>query len=308
MRLCLYFDKFTKSFNQKGLEKIVVYQSYRTQNVPEFISGCMESVRNWARANNYAYRFYDDALFDLVPEWFREKVSHKILPMSDLGRLYAARQLLSEGFDAAVWMDADLFVYSPGRFRIDTGQPFLLTKEVWITYSLHLVPSVWVRVCNAAMVYRRENPFLDFYIYSAEQLVKNREHWVERFRGSNDFRYQLFSLKNKLKPLAQDVPVAVIGTMYLTALHKMFPLPLIENIGLFSPALLKDIASGRGTLMRRYMALFSEPLYAANLCGSFYGKSAFGVKADDALYRKVMENLIQSEGEIMNRYRREIHE
>jgi len=290
------------------LEKIVVYQSYRTQNVPEFITRCMESVRTWAQSRGYTYRFFDDALFDFVPKWFQEKVSHKILPMSDLGRLYAARQLLKEGFDAAVWMDADLFIYNPERFRIDTNQAFLLTKEVWITYSIPLIPSVWVRVCNAAMVYRKENPFLDFYIYSSEQLVMSREHWVERFRGSNDFRYLLFRLKNKLKPLGQDVPVAVIGTMYLTALHRMFPLPLIENIGLFSPALLGDIASGSGKLMRRYMALFSEPLYAANLCGSFYGKRAFGVKADDALYQKVMENLMYSKGDIMNRFRRVVHE
>lgn len=282
------------------MKNVVIFQSYRTQNVPSFIASCLESVKQWASGKGYAYHFFDDALFDLLPAWFREKVQHKILPMSDLGRLYAARQLLAEGFETAVWMDADLYIYDPQRFDIDVEQPFLLTKEVWITPSFLSLPCISVRVCNAVMVFGKGNPFLDFYIFSAEQLVKNREHWVERFRGSNDLRYLLFSLKNTLKPMRDDVPVAIIGTIFLTELHKLFPLPLIENIGLFSPALLKDIAYGNGRLMQRYKALFSEPIYAANLCGSFYGKKAFGALADDALYQEVMEKLARSKGEVLN--------
>ncbi len=66
--------------------KTVVYQSYRTTAVAPWITRALETVRRWAEARGFAYEFFDDALFDTVPAWFRERVGgHKVI-MSDPAR------------------------------------------------------------------------------------------------------------------------------------------------------------------------------------------------------------------------------
>ena len=97
----------------------IVYQSYRTQNVPGWIQQCLRIVPIWARAQGYEYRFFDEALFDRLPAWFRKRVSHRILPMSDLARLLLARELLDEGFDRVVWVDADVLIFDIKQFSVD---------------------------------------------------------------------------------------------------------------------------------------------------------------------------------------------
>jgi len=58
--------------------RTVVYQSFRTENVPAWISRCLESVRLWAGAKGYDYRFIGDEIFDLAPGWYREKAKNRI--------------------------------------------------------------------------------------------------------------------------------------------------------------------------------------------------------------------------------------
>jgi hypothetical protein len=44
-----------------GTMKALVLQSFRTVDVPAWLSSCMHSVRQWASHNQYDYRFIDDA-------------------------------------------------------------------------------------------------------------------------------------------------------------------------------------------------------------------------------------------------------
>jgi len=91
--------------------KTVVYQSYRTRDVAPWLATCQASVRDWAARAGHDYRHYGDELFDRVPDWYRAKAGSLVLPVSDLARLVLARELLAEGYDRTVWVDADLLVF-----------------------------------------------------------------------------------------------------------------------------------------------------------------------------------------------------
>lgn len=78
----------------------------------------MQSAREWAKSNHYDYRFYDDSLFDYAPDWFRKKADHHPCPVTDLARLVVARQLLTEGYDRTVWMDADMLIFDPKSMKL----------------------------------------------------------------------------------------------------------------------------------------------------------------------------------------------
>ena len=54
--------------------RTLVFQSYRTVDVPAAIERSMRSVRNWASARGHEYAFHDDTFFDAVPAWYRERV------------------------------------------------------------------------------------------------------------------------------------------------------------------------------------------------------------------------------------------
>jgi hypothetical protein len=47
-----------------GAPRTVVYQSYRTRDVPAWIATCMHTVRAWAASRGFDYRFIDGRLFD----------------------------------------------------------------------------------------------------------------------------------------------------------------------------------------------------------------------------------------------------
>jgi len=44
----------------------LVVQSHRDPLPYDWLRPCLDSVENWARQNQYQYRFVDDAIFDLV--------------------------------------------------------------------------------------------------------------------------------------------------------------------------------------------------------------------------------------------------
>ncbi len=40
--------------------KTIIYQSYRTENVPTWISTCMQTVKDWATLKGLDYQRIDD--------------------------------------------------------------------------------------------------------------------------------------------------------------------------------------------------------------------------------------------------------
>ena len=53
----------------RPLNKTLVIQSHRMPLPAPWMQRCLDSVRTWAEARGFDYRFLDDELFDLVPDW-----------------------------------------------------------------------------------------------------------------------------------------------------------------------------------------------------------------------------------------------
>lgn len=254
--------------------RTVVYQSYRTRDVPHWITRCLESVRGWAALRGHHYRFFDDGIFDLVPAWYRTAVQGRPLPMSDLARLLAARVLLAEGADRVVWIDADIFVFDPQSLDPATDSGFAVCPEVWITKQWGN-PVGERRMNNAAMVFDRGNAFLDFYVHATQARVRSRASGLSDWIG---------------------------GPEFLTPLDAILPLPRVDGVGLFSPLVMHGIANDEAKWVQRYAQDFGRRVSAANLCGSAYGKIVDDVPLTDDLYHAVIDRLAADCGDVVNRH------
>jgi hypothetical protein len=253
--------------------KTVVYQSFRSDAVRGPVARCVATVEAWAKLRGFAYRFLGDELFDRVPDWFRDRVAGNRLSMSDLARLKVARELLDEGADRAVWVDADVVVFDPGNFDIAIEKEYAFCREVWIrrggggkllaTEGLH----------NAVCVFARGNSFLDFYIHAACEIVRAADAEVVSQKLGPDFL-------SRLKDVIGD---RVLG-----------------DVGLFSPIVTADIARGGGRAAAAYMKAFGHPIRAANLCLSFVGRNSGGVTLTETMLDRAIDRLLESRGEVVN--------
>lgn len=246
--------------------RTVVYQSFRTVDVPPWITRCMQTVQRWAESQGFDYRFIDDALFAYAPEWYREKVSHDILLVSDLARLVLARDLLREGYGRTIWVDADVVVFDSQRFTIDVSDAFAFCRELWFFPAANGQMKCQMRVNNAVTVFVEPTEFLDFYIRACELIVRH----------------------------GQQLTKLSVGTRFLTAMHHVMPFRLIHQVGLFSPALMAQLARGMQPVLELFQRVGGSPIYAANLCGSFRNTTFHGVLMDDSVYDSVVDNLLRA--------------
>lgn len=253
--------------------RTVVFQSFRTSDVPDAIARCLESVQSWAKMRGYEYRFVDDALFDVVPVWFRDKVGGNLLPMSDLARLKWARRLLVEGRERVIWLDADVLVFDPDRFAIDVISEYAVGREVWVrrggrdrllvTHGLH----------NAALVFCRDNHFLDFYIHASEAIVAGATDAVLSHQIGPD-------LLNRFNDIIGD--------------------RLVPDVALFSPLVMTDIARGGGRAIQAHGEAIAGPIRAANLCLSFLDRESSGVVMDEGVLNRAIDRLLDTRGAVVN--------
>jgi len=249
--------------------KTVVYQSYRTQNVPAWINTCLTSVQDWANGHQFDYRFYDDEIFERVPPWFLEKAGKHLQIATDLGRLLLARELLDEGYDRAVWLDADILVFDPAGFSIPITEEFAFGREIWVQPKTNGGIKVYRNVHNAVSVYCQNNSFLDFYIHSSLRILGRAE--------------------GRLVP-------QIIGTKFLTAQHNMISFPLLDEVGMASPRVVRDLATGSGPALDLLQKHLHASMRAINLCSSFAGDEIDGVALTEPLLEQACKTLLALEG------------
>lgn len=254
--------------------KTVVYQSYRTQNVAPWIQQCMQTVKSWTAKQGFDYHFIDDTLFDYVPAWYKEKVGHNILLMSDLARLEIAKELLADGYDRTIWVDADIVIFNPDNFAIDISEEYAFCREVWLAPGKYGRPITQKRINNAISVFVQGNHFLDFYSHACNSLVKHKS----------------------------SVNSTDVGTVFLSTLYNALPFQLINTVGLFSPSVLQAIDGDVAHVLSGYMREVGTPLCAANLCGSLCGRPWFGATIDADLYSRIVQRLVQTTGLAINQY------
>ena len=242
--------------------RTLVFQSYRTRDVARFLERCMASVRAWTRDSGFDYRFLDDRFFDIVPAWYRERVGGNKLVLANLARLVAARNVLREGYDRAVWIDADVLVFDPAAFRLDAPEGFALVLETWIrSHAGGHEPLRQVNNCVA--VFDAGNPFLDYAIWAHETLVRHRP---------------------------QDVVPHGTSTRLFTAISAATPLPLLTNVGILTPAMALELAGpGDGPALEAFARLHGHPVQAVNLCGSLVDDPVDGVFEGTQLVRSHLD-------------------
>jgi hypothetical protein len=221
-------------------------------------------VQRWAHHHQFDYRFIDDALFDRLPNDLHAKLHARPVIAADLARLLQLRQALSAGYDTVIWCDADFLVFAPEQFLL-VDSDYAVGRETWIEHDKNRPGGLRIRrkVHNAFLMFRRGNAFLDFYIETAERLLRLN-------RGS--------------------IPPQFIGPKLLTALHNIAQFPVQESAGMLSPLVVADIATGHGGALAEFRAASRHTVNAANLCLSLERE----VPGAGATVSRCVENLLRN--------------
>ena len=162
-------------------------------------------------------------------------------------------------------------MFDPRSFRIEIGSEFAFCREIWTTSRWGSMVKVF-RVNNSVTVFVKGNSLIDFAIWAHEDLVR---------RGT--------------QILAHGT-----STRLLTVLHHATPLPLLDNVGLLSPIVARDIVTRGGALAREYAAAHGTPIYAANLGASLRGVASNGITLADRDFDCIVDLLDKDRGAIFN--------
>jgi len=200
----------------------------------------MESVRKWAVEQDWTYEFKDDAFFSLAPEWARERCRGNPYAVTDICRLEWMRQALAAGHARAVWVDADVLVFAPERLSLLAGNGHGFARELFLQLNPDGSTTPLHGINNAMMLFERDEPVLQLYL----------ETCYSRLRSLP----------------AGPVPRTALGPALLADLSRQHSLNRLEGIGLFSLAIMQDIAHGDGGLSREYLRHSPTVPAAANLC------------------------------------------
>lgn len=248
--------------------KTLVYQSFRTQNVPVWINTCMASVQAWCASRQFSYEFIDDRFFNCVPVAFRERVRGQRHLMADIARLEWATTFFDKEWHRVIWIDADVFICDPQHFLTGVNdKPNFFCRELWIN-SFQGKTTYSHKVNNSVMAFSKSNPFLDSYKVAAYERVA--------------------SCRERLQHTA-------IGTDLLTEL--MDQLPLIQSVAMCSPQLLVAFYNKDKIFLDDYVARLGAPIHAANLCLTFRNTHQYGVQLTDSVFDAVIETLRMYENE-----------
>jgi hypothetical protein len=227
-----------------------------------WIKRCLESVRDWCALRGCEYRFMGDELFDCVPESIREKTRNQPVIATDLARLLTLRNALNTGYDTVVWLDADVLVLEPSAFALP-DVPCAFGREVWVQHDRHGGLKSYKKIHNAFLLFARGDSFLDFYVDSAERLLR-------RNKGS--------------------VPAQFIGPKLLTALHNVVGLPVLESAGTLSPMVIRNILAGAGPALDLFVKRSPQPIAAANLCASSCDRGELSEREMECLIDTLLGN------------------
>ncbi len=205
---------------------------------------CMDSVREWAASKKFDYRFMGDELFDPLDAETLQQTRRQIVVATDLARLFHVQQALVQGYQTVIWCDADFLIFHPQGFD-PVSASYALGREVWVQNDQKGRLKSYVRVHNAFLLFRRDNPFLAFYLDTAQRLVK-----------LNTGR----------------MPPQFIGPKLLSALHNICHCPVQETAGMLSPLLIQGMLHDKPAPVDLFNKHSPQSPAAANLCASSVAK------------------------------------
>ena len=240
----------------------LVIQSHRDPLPFSWLQRCLQSVRDWAQQQGFEYVYLNDELFDEVPQSILDKVGKQSVIAADLARLFKLQYYLTEGYRSVVWCDADFLIFDPQRFILENGS-YAVGREVWIQHDRHGRLKAYRKVHNAFLMFRRGNPFLDFYTDTAERLLQLNEG---------------------------NIPPQFIGPKLLSAIHNIARCPVQENAGMLSPPVLQDIAGGGGAALQLFIRRSPVAIAGANLSSSEATKGSIPNPVIDEAIDRLCQN------------------
>lgn len=254
--------------------KTVVLQSFRTFDVPTWISSSMATVRQWAEMNGWSYEFMDDTFFGFAPAWVRTRCAANKYAVTDICRLEWAQRKLAEGYQRVVWADADMLVFVPGELRLADGSGHGFARELFLHVGENDVTTPIHGINNALMFFETGDPVLAAYLEECYACLRTLPDG--------------------------PVPRTALGPALLLRFAGTRPLRAIERVGLFSQAIMESIAAGGGPLANEYLRQSRLPPAAANLCHFLRNATAPQHRpVFDRLYDLALQRLIQTQGAVL---------
>ncbi len=227
------------------MERTIVFQSFRVENVPPAIDRCMQSVRDWAEGAGFDYRFYDDDFLRKVPAWLTE-ATDIVLLIADYARVMTALELHSQGYDRAIWMDADLAVHDFSKMVLPHNDGFGFSREWWLAKPDDQF-KLQRRVNNCCCFFDRGDPFAPFYLQAMERRLHQR---------------------------GKKITGLEFSTRPLTNMQKDLPIPLVQSVATLSPLAVHLILEGNKLAVEQQMKAYSGPNAAVHLAMSLTEKNA----------------------------------
>lgn len=167
-----------------------------------------------------------------------------------------------------------MIIFNPEKYKIDIEKNYGFCLEAYIEHVAPNRKRLRMGVSNAVTVFVKGNKLLPFYIFACGEIIRNNK--------------KLYHFS--------------VGTKFLTALNYHLNTKLIKSVGLFSPSIMNDIASGHWRLTEFYRKGYGSQISAANLCATFRNKDINGIVMNDELYDLVIKKLTESKGNIVNRH------
>ncbi len=218
---------------------VLVIQSHRAPLPAAWYQSCVESVQAWASHWGFDYRWLDDSLFDPLPRDIRQKTAGQPVVAADLARLYALDSALAQGYDCAVWVDADTLVVDVPALVLP-AEDCSFGREVWVEQSGTAL-RVYRKIHNAFMSFQQDNKILEFYRYAAERMLRRHEG-----------------------PMVPQL----IGPKFLSVLHNIIEFPVLESAAMLSPAVITSILGQNSEALDCFRRTSNCAPAAVNLCGS----------------------------------------
>lgn len=254
----------------------LVVQAYEAAATPGWIARCMRSVREWAASRGYHYES-TDRFFGLAPDWFRARCGSQLGPLTDIARLVLMQSGFGRGYRQVVWCDADLVVFDPDVLALPDADGLTAIDEVTVGPGSDGSLMVSPRTVNGALLAATRDAGV-FLHYFDEVLRVVREH------------------------PPGPVPRTIAGPLLLTRIARESKVATLPNVGLFTPAILLELAQGREALPGTFMHHFGHAVAAANLC--HFAREENGAE-NRAAYDRVMDLaidvLLSTRGEVVNR-------
>lgn len=247
--------------------KTVIIQSFRTHDIPAWIARCLASVKAWAHASGHDHWMTDDSCFRLCGADYLSKVGDNKRSITNLARLELIKLAHAQGYERAIWMDADIFVFDPESLRFDLTEGCAFVGETWVWHNPPRLWTIDASVNNSVVLAMDREPDIDFIIQTTRYVARH-------------------------KPITSNYQV---GGDIVKGLRRILRYRTLDNVGMFSQFVVHALATGREDILDM-QARHGTSVHAANLCASEH----HAPQVPEATVMRAMDLLETTRGGVIN--------